>query len=108
MGKAEIGWAKVLERVDRGERVAELAAEIGVTRAAIYRHLRLRAQGKFVGKFTPGRQAAPPGSKKLAVRLPEALIGELQAAATARGCSVSDVCREALEAWLKDSRASRK
>ena len=50
---------EVLERLEQGCNVKEIARDIGVTRAAVYQHIeRLRRQGALAETYTPSGQ--PP------------------------------------------------
>ena len=50
---------EVLDRLEHGQRVKKIAADIGISRAAVYQHIeRLRRQGALAETYTPSGQ--PP------------------------------------------------
>jgi DNA-binding CsgD family transcriptional regulator len=56
---------EVLERLERGENVKQIATDIGVSRNAVYQHIeRLRRQGALAETYTPSGQ--PPRRAELA------------------------------------------
>jgi DNA-binding CsgD family transcriptional regulator len=55
---------EVLERLERGENVKQIATDIGVSRTAVYQHIeRLRRQGALAETYTPSGQ--PPRRAEL-------------------------------------------
>lgn len=55
---------EVLERLERGENVKQIAVDIGVSRNAVYQHIeRLRRQGALAETYTPSGQ--PPRRAEL-------------------------------------------
>jgi predicted ArsR family transcriptional regulator len=55
---------EVLERLERGENVKQIATDIGVSRNAVYQHIeRLRRQGVLAETYTPSGQ--PPRRAEL-------------------------------------------
>jgi DNA-binding CsgD family transcriptional regulator len=55
---------EVLERLERGENVKQIATDIGVSRTAVYQHIeRLRRQGAVAETYTPSGQ--PPRRAEL-------------------------------------------
>jgi DNA-binding CsgD family transcriptional regulator len=55
---------EVLERLQRGENVKQIATDIGVSRTAVYQHIeRLRRQGALAETYTPSGQ--PPRRAEL-------------------------------------------
>jgi transposase-like protein len=56
---------EVLERLERGDQVKQIATDIGISRNAVYQHIeRLRAQGAVAETYTPSGQ--PPRRAELA------------------------------------------
>ncbi len=56
---------EVLERLERGDGVKEIATDIGISRTAVYQHIeRLRRQGAVADTYTPSGQ--PPRRQDLA------------------------------------------
>jgi DNA-binding CsgD family transcriptional regulator len=62
---------EVLERLERGDNVKQIATDIGVSRNAVYQHIeRLRRQGALAETYTPSgqppRRAEPAASVAIA------------------------------------------
>ena len=56
---------EILERLERGDQVKQIATDIGVSRNAVYQHIeRLRRQGAVAETYTPSGQ--PPRRAELA------------------------------------------
>ena len=85
---------EVLDRLEHGQRVKRIAADIGISRAAVYQHIeRLRRQGALAETYTPSGQLprrAAGGTLRnapAAVAPRDSAVGELRrlAAADAAG-----------------------
>ena len=82
---------EVLERLERGDNVKQIATDIGVSRNAVYQHIeRLRRQGALAENYTPSgqppRRAELVGSVALAaatVAARESAVGRLRELARA-------------------------
>ncbi len=78
---------EILERLERGDQVKQIATDIGVSRNAVYQHIeRLRRQGAVAETYTPSGQ--PPRRAELAGNV------SLAAAATAPRASAAARLRE--------------
>jgi DNA-binding CsgD family transcriptional regulator len=97
---------EVLERLQQGQGVKQIATDIGVSRTAVYQHIeRLRRQGALAETYTPSGQ--PPRRAELAGGAPvaapvaprESALGRLRELALA-GDSEGPVYAEAIEAAI--------
>lgn len=75
---------EILERLERGDQVKQIATDIGVSRNAVYQHIeRLRRQGAVAETYTPSGQ--PPRRAELAGNVsPAAAAMAPRASAAAR------------------------
>ena len=89
---------EILERLERGDQVKQIATDIGVSRNAVYQHIeRLRRQGAVAETYTPSGQ--PPRRAELAGNV------SLAAAAMAPRASAAARLRELAAAGDADGAA---
>lgn len=74
---------EILERLEQGEGVKQIATDIGISRNAVYQHIeRLRRQGALAETYTPSGQ--PPRRPVVGAAVPraaaprESVVGELR------------------------------
>ena len=99
---------EVLERLEQGYRVKQIARDLGVTRAAVYQHIdRLRRQGALAETYTPSGQrargasvaaGAPLGPAPLAPR--ESVLAKLRELAADGGAGAGAEYAAAIEAAI--------
>jgi DNA-binding CsgD family transcriptional regulator len=72
---------EVLERLERGQGVKQIARDIGVSRAAVYQHIeRLRRQGALAETYTPSGQPPRRPAAELGAAIPAAGVAPRKSA----------------------------